>query len=188
MVFNFLLRKDKTTHALAKTRKGWGGGLAALFQGATLSDDRLWEGLEDALISADVGVDTSLEVVNTVRQRVREEGVSEAGEVIELFKEELAFLLDPEDKSFWDWYDQEHLAAKPFVLMIVGVNGAGKTTSIAKMAAYYQRMGKSVLIGAGDTFRAAAIDQLKVWGDRLGDGRRCASAGLRPRSSSLRRV
>ena len=167
VVFNFLRRKDKTTHALARTRKGWGGGLAALFQGATLSDDRLWEDLEDALISADVGVDTSLGVVNTVRQRVREEGVDDPDEVIELFKEELAFLLDPEDKSFWDWYDQENLAAKPFVLMIVGVNGAGKTTSIAKMAAHYQRMGKSVLIGAGDTFRAAAIDQLKVWGDRL---------------------
>ena len=167
MVFNFLRRKDKTSHALARTRKGWGGGLASLFQGAMLSDERLWEGLEDALISADVGVETSLEVVNGVRQRVREEGVSDPDEVIELFKEELAFLLDPADKSFWNWYDQEQLAAKPFVLMIVGVNGSGKTTSIAKIAAHYQRMGKSVLIGAGDTFRAAAVDQLKVWGDRL---------------------
>ena len=83
VVFNFLRRKDKTTHALARTRKGWGGGLASLFQGAMLSDDRLWEGLEDALISADVGVDTSLGVVNAVRQRVREEGVDEPDEVIE---------------------------------------------------------------------------------------------------------
>ena len=84
-----------------------------------------------------------------------------------MFKEELAVLLDPRDTTIWDWYDQEELAAKPFVLMVAGVNGVGKTTSIAKMTAHYRQMGKSVLIGAGDTFRAAAIDQLKVWGDRL---------------------
>ncbi len=85
-----------------------------------------------------------------------------------MFKEGLAVLLDPEDKSLWSWYDQPNLGVKPFVMMVVGVNGAGKTTSIAKMVAHYKDMGKSVLIGAGDTFRAAAIDQLKVWGDRLG--------------------
>ena len=169
MVFNFFRHrhKDKTTDALAKTRDNWGGGLASLFQNATLADDSLWENLEDALISADVGVDTSLETVNCVRQRVRSEGISNPNDVLELFKEELALLLDPEDKSLWDWYDQPELAAKPFVLMVVGVNGVGKTTSIAKMAAHYQAMGKSVLIGAGDTFRAAAIDQIKVWGERL---------------------
>ena len=168
MVFNFLRRKDKTTNALARSRAGWGGGLAALFQNASLSDERLWEGLEEALISADVGVETSLATVNAVRRRVREEGADSPDEVVELFKEELAFLLEPEDKSFWDWYDQPDLPAKPFVLMVAGVNGAGKTTSIAKLAAHYRRMGKSALIGAGDTFRAAAIEQIKVWGERIG--------------------
>ena len=168
MVFNFLRRKDKTTDALARTRSGWGGGLAALFQNASLSDERLWEGLEEALISADVGVETSLATVNAVRRRVREEETTDPDEVVELFKEELAFLLEPEDKTFWDWYDRPDLPAKPFVLMVVGVNGAGKTTSIAKLAAHYRRMGKSVLIGAGDTFRAAAIEQIKVWGERIG--------------------
>ncbi len=167
LVFRFFRRKEKTTGALARTRAGWGGGLTSLFEGALLSDEGLWERLEDALIAADVGVDTSLATVNRVRQRVRDEGVSDAAEAPELFKEELALLLDLEDKSIWDWYDQEELAAKPFVLMVVGVNGVGKTTSIAKMAAHYQRLGKSVLIGAGDTFRAAAIDQLRVWGGRL---------------------
>jgi fused signal recognition particle receptor len=164
MVFRLFKRKEKTTEALARTRKGWGGGLGALFQGAALSDDALWEEVEDALISADVGVDTGLALVNRVRQRVRDEG---AADVVEMFKEELAVLLDPEDTSIWDWYDQEEMAVKPFVLMVVGVNGVGKTTSIAKITQHYQSIGKKVLLGAGDTFRAAAVEQLQVWGNRL---------------------
>ncbi len=164
MVFRLFKRKEKTSEALAKTRKGWGGGLGALFQGATLSDDALWEEVEDALISADVGVDTGLALVNRVRQRVRDEG---ADDVVEMFKEEIAVLLDPEDTSVWDWYDQEELPVKPFVLMVVGVNGVGKTTSIAKLTKHYQEIGKKVIVGAGDTFRAAAIEQLQVWGERL---------------------
>ena len=168
MVFRFFRRKDKIAGALARTRSGWGGGLHSLFQEATLSDDDLWESVEDALISADVGVDSALALVNRVRGRVREEGASGGGEVVEMFKEEMAALLDPADPGIWDWYDQPELPARPFVLMVVGVNGVGKTTSIAKMAAHYQSLGKSVLIGAGDTFRAAAIDQLRVWGERLG--------------------
>ena len=165
MVFRVFKRKDKTTQALARTRKGWGGGLGALFAGATLSDDMLWEELEDALVSADVGVETSLALVNRVRGRVRDEG---ATDVAEMFKEELALLLDPEDASVWDWYDREELSVKPFVLMVVGVNGVGKTTSIAKIAQHYQTLHKTVILGAGDTFRAAAVEQLQVWGSRLG--------------------
>ena len=167
MVFGLFRRKQKTSQALARTRRGWGGGLGSLFQGATLSDDKLWEDLEDALISADVGVDASLTTVNKVRERVRNEGTEKSEDVIEMFKEEMAVLLDPEDKSIWDWYDQEKLPATPFVLMVVGVNGVGKTTSIAKMVKHYQNLGKKVLIGAGDTFRAAAIEQLQIWGGRI---------------------
>ena len=164
MVFRLFRHKEKTTEALAKTRKGWGGGLSALFQGATLSDEALWEQVEGALISADVGVNTSLALVNRVRQRVRDES---AFDVIEMFKEEMAVLLDSKDKAVWDWYDQENLPAKPFVLMVVGVNGVGKTTSIAKLTKHYQELGKTVMVGAGDTFRAAAIEQVQVWGERL---------------------
>jgi fused signal recognition particle receptor len=165
--FNPFRRKQQTSQALARTRKGWGGGFGALFQGAVLSNEALWEEVEDALLSADVGVDTGLALVNRVRGRVRDEGISDPAEVPELFKEELALLLDPPDKTIWDWYDQERLPAKPFVLMVVGVNGAGKTTSIAKLVAHYHSLGLSVLVGAGDTFRAAAIEQLQVWGERL---------------------
>lgn len=167
MVFGFFRRRDKTHEALARTRRGWGGGIRSLFAGATLTDEALWEQLEDALISADVGVDTSLKLVNDVRQRVRDEGVEGLDALVELFKEEMAVLLTPQDPAVWDWYDQENLAAMPFVLLVVGVNGAGKTTSIAKIASHYAEMGKKVMIGAGDTFRAAAVEQLKVWGERL---------------------
>ena len=142
--------------------------MRAIFARGALGSDALWEAVEEALITADVGVETSLGLVNAVRERVRQEGTRGAGDVVEMFKEEMAVLLDPKDKSIWDWYDQENLKAKPFVLLIVGVNGAGKTTSIAKLAAHYAKLGKRVIIGAGDTFRAAAIDQLNVWGERLG--------------------
>ena len=168
MAFRFFRKRDKTHQALARTRRGWGGSIRSLFEGATLSDDETWEQLEDALISADVGVDTSLKLVTDVRQRVRDEGVSGIDGLEDLLKEEMAALLDAKDKSLWDWYDEENLAAKPFVLLVVGVNGAGKTTSIAKIANHYAQMGKRVVIGAGDTFRAAAVEQIKVWGDRLG--------------------
>ena len=164
MVFRLFKRKDKTTQALARTRKGWGGGLGALFQGATLSSEALWEQVEEALISSDVGVDASLSLVNRVRQRVRDES---ATDVVEMFKEEMAVLLDPMDTTIWDWYDQPELPVKPFVLMVVGVNGVGKTTSIAKMTRHYQEMGKKVMVAAGDTFRAAAIEQIQIWGERL---------------------
>ena len=168
MVFGLFRRKEKTQAALARTRRGWGGGIASLFQRGTRADDALWEGVEEALMSADVGVETTLKLVEDVRTRVREEGVTGRDEVVELFKEEMAVLLEPADDSVWKWYEGDDLKVKPFVLLVVGVNGVGKTTSIAKLAAHYQRMGKRVVIAAGDTFRAAAIEQLKVWGERVG--------------------
>ena len=168
MVFRLFRRRDKTAQALAKTRRSWGGGLGALFGGGLVSDGAFWQGVEDALVSADVGVATSLALVERVRNRVRDEGVSAPAQAAQVLKEELALLLDVADPRIWDWYDQEELAAKPFVLLVVGVNGAGKTTSIAKMARHYRELGKTVVLGAGDTFRAAAVEQLRVWGQRLG--------------------
>ena len=143
-----------------------------------LSDDGFWAGVEDALVSADVGVATSLALIERVRERVRDgaapdrsdvsdRSAAPAALVAEALKEELALLLDVAQPGIWDWYDQEVLPAKPLVLLVVGVNGAGKTTSIAKMARHYQELGKTVLLGAGDTFRAAAVEQLRAWAARL---------------------
>ena len=167
-LFRLFRRKEKTTDALAKTRQGWGGGLGALFGGGSGGDDAFWGGLEDALISADVGVATSLALIERVRERVRGRSASDRAAAADALKDELALLLDVAEPALWDWYDQEELPAKPMVLLVVGVNGAGKTTSIAKMAHHYQDLGKTVLLGAGDTFRAAAVEQLRVWGERLG--------------------
>ena len=143
-----------------------------------LSDDGFWADVEDALVSADVGVTTSLALIERVRERVRDgtapdrsdvsdRSAAPAALVAEALKEELALLLDVAEPGIWDWYDQEVLPAKPLVLLVVGVNGAGKTTSIAKMARHYQELGKTVLLGAGDTFRAAAVEQLRAWAARL---------------------
>ena len=114
--------------------------------------------MEDALVSADVGVATSLALIERVRERVRDGTASDRSAAAEALKEELALLLDVAEPDIWDWYDKEELPAKPLVLLVVGVNGAGKTTSIAKMARHYQDLGKTVLLGAGDTFRAAALE------------------------------
>ena len=168
MVFRLFRRKDKTVQALAKTRQGWGGGLATIMGSGPRTDATFWGDVEDALIAADVGVSTSLALVERTRERVREDGATSPSATAEVLKQELALLLDVADPHIWDWYDQEQLAVKPFVLLVVGVNGAGKTTSIAKMARHYQDLGMTVVLGAGDTFRAAAVEQLRVWGERLG--------------------
>ena len=167
MLSRLFRRKEKTKAALLKTRRGWGGSIGAILGRGPLADDTLWEEVEEALVVADVGVKTTAELLHRVRQRVREEKVASAEEVVELLKGEMAALLEPEDKSIWDWYDQKELRAKPLVLLVAGANGVGKTTSIAKLAYHYQQLGKRVILGAADTFRAAAIDQLQAWGERL---------------------
>ena len=187
MVFRLFRKKDTTRRALARTRRGWGGGIRSLFEGAALSDEALWERLEDALIAADVGVDASLGLVNAVRERVRAEGAADADAVAELFKEEMALLLDPADPSIWDWYDQPELPAKPFVLLVVGVNGTGKTTSVAKLAHHYGLMGQAR--------RRRRVRHLPRRRHRAGQGvgravargRGGAPAGLRPGGGGVRR-
>ena len=125
-------------------------------------DEALYEGLESALLGADCGVDATAELLRALRARVRKEGTTEPAQLKALLREELAKLLAPLEKSL----DIER--AKPLVIMVAGVNGAGKTTSIGKLAKYFQGRGKSVLLAAGDTFRAAAREQLAIWGERNG--------------------
>jgi fused signal recognition particle receptor len=151
----------KIQASLSKTRQGLFGRIGALFQASEISDET-WDELEALLIEADLGVNTALEVVERVRERVLRENVKRVELVREILKEELARLLrQPEGDNI----------AEPrmlTVVLVVGVNGSGKTTSIAKLARYYKRQGRQVVLAAADTFRAAAIDQLKIWGDRVG--------------------
>ena len=168
MVFRLFRRKEKTQVALATTRRGWGGGIAALLRRGSVSDDALWEEMGDALVSTDVGVDTTMELVARVRQRARDERANDSGRVVELFKEEMSLLLHIDGDGASEDSGSEIQAARPYVVLVVGVNGVGKTTSIAKLAHHYGQAGQRVVIAAADTFRAAAAEQVQVWGERLG--------------------
>jgi len=142
---------------LSRTREALGG----LFSRGRI-DEALYEDLESALLTADCGVEATTRLLEALRSRVRKEGATEAAALKALLREELLKLVSPLEKPF------DATRAKPLVIMVAGVNGAGKTTSIGKLAKYFQSQGKSVLLAAGDTFRAAAREQLSVWGERNG--------------------
>ena len=146
---------------LSKTRDNITGRIDALIKSTRKLDDDFFEELEDILIQADVGMNTTITLVDKIRGRVKKEKINDPEEVTRLLKEEISSILDGADQSL-------NLVSDLTVIMVVGVNGAGKTTSIAKLAHRYKQEGKRVILAAGDTFRAAAIDQLQIWADRVG--------------------
>ncbi len=149
---------NKWREGLARTRKTTFGRIATLF-GATQITDETWEDLEAMLIQADLGIETSEAVMEALWQREQAEGMTRLDELQAALREELRRLLAaPPEVTF---------PAQPTVILVVGVNGSGKTTSIAKLGMRFRRQGKSVIFGAADTFRAAAVEQLQVWGERL---------------------
>ena len=149
--------------SLSKTRQSFFGRVAGLFRGSAITDDT-WEELEALLIQADVGVKTATPLVENLREHYRAAGAKNAEELQELLKQDLLQILTHVARPY---LPGERLLN---VVLVVGVNGSGKTTSIAKLAKYHKERGDRVLLAAADTFRAAAIDQLKVWGDRVGVG------------------
>ncbi len=149
---------------LEKTRRGVFSEITRLFERGALDDD-LYEELEMLLIQADVGWDVSQKLVSDLQARVRQNNLSDPLLAREILREEMISLLEGASRNRTVKILQRGV---PFVIMVVGVNGVGKTTSIAKLAAFHRSFGRNVLIAAGDTFRAAAIDQLKVWGERAG--------------------
>ncbi len=148
---------------LTKTRASLVGKVKEVLVRGGQIDEALFEELEEVLIQADVGVETSLELIEEVRQKVRERRIREAQDVQPLLAEGMKALLKGAPLAL-----QPVAPASPLTYIVVGVNGAGKTTTVGKLAARFVREGRKVLIGAGDTFRAAAIDQLKVWAERAG--------------------
>ncbi len=145
--------------SLTRTRQSVFGQIVNVL-GAGDIDEETWEDLEALLIQADMGVPTTLELVENLRERVNNEGLYRADQLTEALKDELRAMLD--DQPEFSMEKPRQLT----VVMIVGVNGSGKTTTIGKLAHYYKKRGKKVMMVAGDTFRAAAIDQLKIWSDR----------------------
>ncbi len=143
---------------LSKTSKAAFGQIANLF-GATEITAETWDDLEELLIQSDMGLATAAAVLEELRLTARDDGLTKANELTAALKDDLRHRLDSPPPLKLDHH--------PSVILVVGVNGSGKTTTIAKLAARFQNQGKSVLLGAADTFRAAAVDQLQVWGDRL---------------------
>ena len=151
---------QRLKQGLAKTREKLGGQIAGLFGVGRKIDAELFEELETVLITADVGVDATQFLLDTLQKRVRRERLTEASQLQDALKEALVDLLTPLQSPLIITPRQ------PFILMLAGVNGAGKTTTIGKLAKLFQAQGQSVLLAAGDTFRAAAREQLQVWGER----------------------
>ena len=147
-------------NGLSKTRKNLGGGLFDLFKGKKIDDD-LFEELETHLLLADVGIDTTTKIIKTLTQSAGRKQLKDAELLYDLLKAELKQIIEPICQPL-----VIPEAKTPFVILMVGVNGVGKTTTIGKLAKQFQAQGKSVMLAAGDTFRAAAVEQLQVWGDR----------------------
>jgi signal recognition particle-docking protein FtsY len=160
-------KKESLNKGLEKTKESVFHKLTRAVAGKSKVDDEVLDNLEEVLVSSDVGVTTTLSIIERIEARVARDKYLNISELNEILKEEIVALLEKsQDNSESDF----SLALKnvPYVIMVVGVNGAGKTTTIAKLAYQFKSAGKKVLIGAADTFRAAAIDQLQIWADRVG--------------------
>ena len=159
----------KTEQALERTRKTWFSHLATLFDRSRI-DDSLWEELEELLIAADAGVATAQKVLEDVQQRVEKEGIKEPALVRTALKQELVAILGESRPRgrLWRNGQGDGEVPKPAVILVVGVNGTGKTTSIGKLAYAFEQDDSRVTIAAADTFRAAAIEQMKQWGEQVG--------------------
>jgi fused signal recognition particle receptor len=160
-------KKDSLDKGLEKTKDNFFSKLGKAVIGKSTVDDEVLDNLEEALVSSDVGIDTTLKIIDRIQKRVAKDKYLGTAELDSILREEVAALLTEsnnlESSDFETPSDK-----KPYVIMVVGVNGVGKTTTIGKLSSQFKRRGKSVLLGAADTFRAAAVDQLKIWGERVG--------------------
>lgn len=147
-----------------KTKEGFFQMLSRSIIGKSKVDDSVLDAIEEALVASDMGVDTTLKIVDSLEERVSKDRYMSFDELVDMLRDEIGTLLDIDgEESPKEPFD---LTKKPLVVMVVGVNGVGKTTTIGKLAARYKAMGKKVMIGAADTFRAAAVDQLQIWAER----------------------
>lgn len=160
-------KKEQLDKGLDKSKQSFFSRLGKAIAGKSTVDDEVLDNLEEVLVSSDVGVETTLKIIERVQKRVARDKYLGTAELDRILKEEIAALLAENNAS-----DAGGIlipeGVKPYVIMVVGVNGVGKTTTIGKLAAQFTKMGRSVVLGAADTFRAAAVDQLKLWGERVG--------------------
>ncbi|MBK7183103.1 MAG: signal recognition particle-docking protein FtsY [Bacteroidetes bacterium] len=168
-IFSFFSKekKESLNKGLFVTKQSFFSKLANAIMGKATVDDEVLENLEEILLTSDVGVDTSMKIIDRIKARVAKERKIETSKLNDILREEIAEMLvsnGMEDKADFSVPTDK----KPYVIMVVGVNGVGKTTTIGKLSHQYKLANKSVVIGAADTFRAAAVDQIKIWSDRTG--------------------
>ena len=168
-LFGLFSKKNKETYdqGLQKTKQSVFAKLTRAVAGKSKVDDDVLDNLEEVLITSDVGVDTTLKIIHRIEDRVARDKYVSTTELNAILKEEIAALLtenNTNDTSNWD-LPADH---KPYVILVVGVNGVGKTTTIGKLAYQFKQAGKKIYLGAADTFRAAAVEQIQIWGDRVG--------------------
>lgn len=169
MAFFGLFGKDKKEtldKGLEKSKESVLSKISHAIAGKSTVDDDVLDNLEEALITSDVGVETTLKIIERIQERVKRDKYIGITEFNALLVDEVADMLSEHDTDIRDF--TEPLPAKPYVIMVVGVNGVGKTTTIGKLAYQYKKAGKKVYLGAADTFRAAAVEQLCIWGERVG--------------------
>ena len=159
--------KESLDQGLQKTKEGFLTKLTKAVAGKSTVDEEVLDNLEDALVSADVGVDTTIEIIKKIEERVARDKYLGTSELNKILKEEIELLLVDAPASNSYAFDSD-LPTKPYIILVVGVNGVGKTTTIGKLAYNFKEAGKNVLLGAADTFRAAAVDQLTIWSERVG--------------------
>lgn len=168
-LFGFFSKEKKETldKGLSKTKEGVFSKLARVVAGKSKVDDDILDDLEEVLITSDVGVETTLRIIERIEKRVERDKYISTGELKSMLREEIAALLTENDNETDGEFTVPE-SKRPYVIMVVGVNGVGKTTTIGKLAYQYKKNGNKVYLGAADTFRAAAVEQLVIWGERVG--------------------
>ncbi|WP_276134135.1 signal recognition particle-docking protein FtsY [Polluticoccus soli] len=160
-------QKEALDEGLKKTKEGFFSKITKAIAGKDTVDEEVLDQLEEALVSADVGIDTTIAIIKNIEDRVAKDKYLGTSQLNRILQEEIMAILTESPSSEFERFDIP-AGKKPYVVLVVGVNGVGKTTTIGKLAHNYKKNGKSVLLGAADTFRAAAVDQLTIWSDRVG--------------------
>ena len=160
-------KKEVLDEGLSKTKESFFGKLSRAVVGKTKVDDQVLDDLEEVLITSDVGVNTTLKIIERIEARVAKDKYVNTSELNDILRNEIAELLAENNTTDYEKFTVP-ADKKPYVIMVVGVNGVGKTTTIGKLAHQFKKLDKKVVLGASDTFRAAAVDQLKIWSERVG--------------------
>ena len=168
-IFSFFSKEKKETldHGLEKTKESFFGKLSRAIAGKSKVDDDVLDNLEEVLVTSDVGVDTTLNIIQRIEERVARDKYVSTSELNSILRDEISQLLTENNTDDIEGFKLPD-GKKPYVIMVVGVNGVGKTTTIGKLAYQFKQSGYKVMLGAADTFRAAAVEQLVIWGERVG--------------------